>query len=166
LIGGQKLQTYIFGIGSSYTTSKSNNIIIGSTVSGTVGKSNKIRIEFIQDAAFIVGICGITTTNVDAIPVLIESAGQLGTVSSFIKYKENVVDITEEESGVLDFLRPVFFNYKGQTKKSLGLIAEKVELWYPEMCIYDADGELLTVDYSRLAILLLKEVQHLKKRTG
>jgi hypothetical protein len=87
-------------------------------------------------------------------------------VSSSIKYKENVTDITKEESGVLDFLCPVSFNYKGQTKKTLGLIAEEVEHCYPEMCVYNADGELLTVDYSRLAILLIKEVQHLKKKIG
>jgi hypothetical protein len=68
-------------------------------------------------------------------------------VSSSIKFKENVIDITEEESGVLDFLCPVSFNYKSQTKKTLGLIAEEVELCYPEMCIYHADGKLLTVDY-------------------
>jgi hypothetical protein len=154
------------GAGSSYTTSELNNIIIGTTVSGTTGESNKIRIGSTQDAAFIAGIRGITTVNADAIPVLIDSAGQLGTVSSSIKYKENVADMTEEESGVLDFLRPVSFNYKGQTKKTLGLIAEEVEQCYPEMCVYDADGELLTVDYSRLAILLLKEVQRLKKKVG
>jgi hypothetical protein len=154
------------GAGSSYTTSESNNIIIGTTVSGTASKSNKIRIGSIQDATFIAGIRGTTTVNADAIPVLIDSAGQLGTVSSSIKYKENVADITEEESGVLDSLRPVSFNFKGQTKKTLGLIAEEVEHCYPEMCVYDADGELLTVDYSRLAILLLKEVQRLKKKIG
>jgi hypothetical protein len=96
----------------------------------------------------------------------VDSAGQLGTVSSSIKFKENVVDITEEESGILDSLRPVSFNYKGQTKKTLGLIAEEVEHCYPEMCVYDVDGKLLTVDYSQLAILLLKEVQRLKKRIG
>jgi hypothetical protein len=153
-----------FGAGQNYSTSESSNIVIGAT--GTVGESSKIRIGSTQDGAFIAGICGVTTVNADAIPVLIDSAGQLRTVSSSIKYKENVADITEEESGVLDFLHPVSFNYKGQTKKTLGLIAEEVEHCYPEMCVYDADGELLTVDYSRLAILLLKEVQRLKKKIG
>jgi hypothetical protein len=37
-----------------------------------------------------------------------------------------------------------------------------VEEVYPEMCVYDGD-ELLTVDYSRLAIMLLREVQELKR---
>jgi hypothetical protein len=119
-----------------------------------------------QTKTFIAGIHGITTTNADAIPVLIDSTGQLGTVSSSIKYKENVVDITEDESSILDSFRPVSFNYKGQTKKTLGLIAEEVERCYLKICVYDADGELLTVDYSQLAILLLKEVQILKKRIG
>jgi hypothetical protein len=153
-----------FGAGQNYTTSESTNIVIGAT--GTAGESSKIRIGSTQDGAFIAGIRGVTTVNADAIPVLVDSAGQLGTVSSSIKYKENVADITEEESGVLDSLRPVSFNYKGQTKKTLGLIAEEVEQCYPEMCVYDADGELLTVDYSRLAILLIKEVQRLKKKIG
>jgi hypothetical protein len=110
------------GVGSSYTMAKLNNIIIGTTVSGTVGESNKIRIGSIQDATFIAGICRVTTVNVDAIPILIVFAGQLGTVSTFIKFKENVADITDEKSSILDFLHPVSFNDKDQTKKSLVLL--------------------------------------------
>jgi hypothetical protein len=154
-------------LAQNYTISESSNIVISTTVSGTVSKSNKIRIEFIQDAVFIAGICGTSITNVDAIPVLIDSARQLGTVFSLIKYKENVANITEWEVNSLDFLhQSMSFNYKGQTKKSLCLIAEEIEHCYPEICIYDANGKLFTVDYSQLVILLLKEVQHLKKEIG
>jgi hypothetical protein len=64
------------GAGGSYTSSESNNIIIGMLVTGTVGESNKIRIGSMHDGAFIAGIRGVTTTNADAIPVLIDSAGQ------------------------------------------------------------------------------------------
>jgi hypothetical protein len=67
------------------------------------------------------------------------------------------------ESSLIDKLRPVTFNYIGQQKRSLGLIAEEVEEVYREMCIYDGE-ELLTVDYSRLTIMLLKEVQELKRQ--
>jgi hypothetical protein len=151
-----------FSASQNYSISESSNIIISAT--GTISESSKIRIGSTQDNAFIAGIRRVTTVNTYAIPVLVDSAEQLGTVSSSIKYKENVADITEEESGILDSLRPVSFNYKGQTKKTLGLIAEEVELCYPKMCVYDADGELLTVDYSQLVILLLKEVQCLKKK--
>jgi hypothetical protein len=140
-----------------------NDIIIGTTVSGTVGESNKIRIGSIQDAAFIAGIRGTTTVNADAIPVLVDSAGQLGTVSSSIRFKENIATLDTDESSLVDKLRPVTFNYIGQQKRSLGLIEEEVEEVYPEMCVYDGK-ELLTVDYSCLAIMLLREVQELKRQ--
>jgi hypothetical protein len=70
-----------------------------------------------------------------------------------------VADLVESS---VDKLRPVSFNYIGQEKISLGLIAKEVEAIYPEMCVYDGD-ELLTVDYARLTIMLLKEVQDLKQ---
>lgn len=49
---------------------------------------------------------------------------------------------------------------------ALGLIAEEVEKIYPEMCIYNDEEktDLLTVDYNRLPILLLAELQKLKAR--
>jgi hypothetical protein len=122
-----------FGPGQNYTISESSNIVIGAT--STISKSSKIQIGCMQDSAFIARIHSTITINIGAMPVLIDSARQLGTVSSFIKFKENIADITEWEVNNLDFLCPVSFN-------------------------------LLIVDYSRLAILLLKEVQLLKKKVG
>jgi hypothetical protein len=45
-----------YGAGTSYTTSESYNIIIGTSVSGTATESNKIGIGATQDAAFVAGI--------------------------------------------------------------------------------------------------------------
>ena len=42
------------------------------------------------NTVFINNIRGVTTGNAKAINVLIDSAGQLGTVSSSIRYKENI----------------------------------------------------------------------------
>jgi hypothetical protein len=69
-----------FYAGSNYTTTESNNIIIGHFLQGTIGESDILRIGGTQTKAFIAGIRGVTTVNADAIPVLIDSAGQLGTV--------------------------------------------------------------------------------------
>jgi hypothetical protein len=80
-----------FGAGQNYMTSESTNIVIGAT--GTVRESSKIRIGSTQDGAFIAGIRGVTTTNADAILVLVDSARQLGTVSSSIKFKENIATL-------------------------------------------------------------------------
>jgi hypothetical protein len=147
--------------GNNYTAAESNNILIGGSISGNAAESNVIRIGSTQTRAFVAGIRGVTTGAADAIPVLVDSNGQLGTVSSSIKYKENVERLTDSE--VLYELDPVEFNYIGQSKRVIGLIAEEVEQVYPEMCVYDTDGSLLTVDYNRLSILLLSEVKKLKE---
>lgn len=152
------------GITAAYTTSETNNIVIGGT--GVIADNNTIRIGLGTHVRnFTNGIRGRTTGVADAIPVLVDSAGQLGTVSSSIKYKENIHDLVSMES-IIRQLRPVEFNYKGQDSKSIGLIAEEVEAIYPEMCIYtDASKtELLTVDYPRLTVMLLKCVQELLAR--
>lgn len=130
--------------------------------SGVAGEDGVIRIgnPGIHVKNFQEGIRGVITDAADAIPVLVSSTGQLGTVSSSIKYKENVKDLSG--SDIIHQLRPVEFNTKKHPNvKSIGLIAEEVEKIYPDMCVYQ-DGELLTVDYSRLSILLLSEVQKLK----
>ncbi len=129
---------------------------------GVAGEDGVIRIgtNAIHTKNYQTGIRGVITGNIDAIPVVIDSDGQLGTVSSSLKYKENVKDLSG--SNIIYQLRPVEFNLKKHPNtKSIGLIAEEVEKIYPEMCIYQ-DGELLTVDYSRLTVLLLAEVQNLK----
>jgi hypothetical protein len=72
--------------GINYTTSESSNICIGRFTSGTVAESNVCRIAAGTgtgsgqvNKTFIAGIRGITTGISNAIPVVIDSAGQLGT---------------------------------------------------------------------------------------
>ena len=47
----------------------------------------------------------------NAIPVVIDSTGQLGTVSSSRRYKEDIADMGDV-SARLEALRPVTFHYK------------------------------------------------------
>lgn len=159
------------------TSTGSNDIYIGKNV-GLVNESDTIRIGGTQTSNFQAGIRGVTTGVADAIPILIDSNGQLGTVSSLRELKTDIEELTDHESEQIYKLEPVEFRYKSQVKKALkagfsreqvklgkkqlGLIADDVEQIYPDLCIYDAEGKLLTVDYSRLSILLLKEVQKLR----
>ena len=53
------------------------------------------RIGSLQTRAFIAGIRGVTTGIANAIPVLIDSSGQLGTVSSSARYKEDIADMAD-----------------------------------------------------------------------
>ncbi len=154
--------------GSGLTSTESNNIMIGNT--GTAGDNNIIRIGTFgsgirqQNQCFIAAIRDITTTNNDAIAVLIDSAGQLGTVSSSARYKENVVPMGSDTDRLMN-LRPVTFNMISDESKSkrYGLIAEEVALVFPELVVYK-DGQPETVKYHDLAVMLLNEFQKLKKQ--
>jgi|GEM_PF-1386296 len=156
------------GSGTSYTTSESSNIVIGNI--GAVGESNTIRVGGAtgtgagqQNRFFAYGVRGITTGVNDAIAVLIDSAGQLGTVSSSMRYKDNIHDMFDYSSDIYN-LRPVVFNFKGQDKISYGLIAEEVEDVIPNLVVYNDDKEPETVKYLDLIPMLLNEIQKLSKR--
>src|SRR5205814_1009411 len=71
-------------------TTGSQNIDIGN--SGVAGEANTMRIGRAanQTRAFIAGIRGVTTANANAVPVVIDSAGQLGTVSSSERFKKEI----------------------------------------------------------------------------
>lgn len=155
--------------GTAYTSSESSNIMIGSAA-GTVGESNKCRIGSGTGAGngqinktFIHGIRGITTDAADAIAVLISSTGQLGTVSSSIRFKENVNDMGDASSPMMS-LRPVVFDYKESSAHSYGLIAEEVAEIFPDLVAHNAEGEIETVKYHLMTTMLLNEIQKLAKR--
>ena len=136
----------------------SNNIDIGS--SGLSGDNAVIRIGGSQTSAYIAGIYG---TNTAGVPVYINSHGQLGTVASSRRFKEQITDMGDTSSKLFQ-LRPVSFFYKpeyddGSHSLQYGLIAEEVEKVYPEMVAYDSDGQIMTVKYQMLAPMLLKEAQ-------
>jgi len=151
-----------YGAGSNYTSSESNNIVISSAISGVIGESNVVRIGTNQTTCFIQGINGATVTGTS---VLCSTAGQLGTVVSSERYKENIVDMPDNVS--IMNLRPVRFNYKEDIFKTIsyGLIAEEVEKDFPYLCFYK-DGQPESVKYHELCVFLLAEVQRLEKRVN
>jgi hypothetical protein len=123
-----------------------------------------------HNATYIAGIRGTTTVNNDAVPVVIDSAGQLGTASSSREMKEAIVDMGEASDAVLK-LRPVTFRYKkaygdGSKPIQFGLIAEEVAETFPELAASGADGKVETVKYHLLPVLLLNEVQRQEKEIG
>ena len=54
------------------------------------------------------------------------------------------------------------FGYNVKDGKQVGLISEEVAETIPELAIMK-DGKPKNVDYQKLSVLLLKEVQNLKK---
>ena len=142
----------------------SNNILIGNPGNPDDGLGNAvIRIGYLQSQTFIDGIRGKTTGNGDAVPVVIDSSGQLGTINSSGRFKEDIQDMAGASSGLLR-LRPVTYRYKqpyadGSKPIDYGLIAEEVAQVYPDLVVRGPDGLVQTVQYQKLTPMLLNELQ-------
>ena len=111
---------------------------------------------------------GVTTGSNNAVPVLIDSNGQLGTVSSSERFKEDIRNMGNISDGLMQ-LRPVVFRYKqpfadGSKPIQFGLIAEEVAKIYPELVAHSTDGQVETVKYQVLDSLLLNELQRQQKQ--
>jgi hypothetical protein len=146
------------------STTGSNNIYLGADIYGLAGESNAMYLGRVgtQTKTFIAGVRGITTVN-SAIPVVIDSAGQLGTVSSSRRFKEDIHDMADISRRVLA-LRPVTFKYAqpygdGSKPVQFGLVAEEVAEVFPELAVRSDDGSVETVHYETLSVLLLNELQ-------
>jgi hypothetical protein len=157
------------GVGANYTGAESSNVLINSF--GVNGESNTIRIGTQGGAAnqqnrcFIAGIRGVTTGVNDAIAVLIDSAHQLGTVSSSKRYKFDINDMSEISQKIYD-LRPVMFKYNQfpDERPNPGLIAEEVYEVMPQLVVRNEEGLPETVKYHELCVYLLNELKVLKAR--
>jgi len=99
----------------------------------------------------------------------LEIYGTFYSAGSSREYKEDISDL-EIDSSLIYNLRPVSYNLKDEFKhlgydlggdKQLGLISEEVNDIIPELAIIK-DGKPKNVDYEKLSILLLKEVQNLR----
>jgi hypothetical protein len=140
----------------------SNNIHIGSQ--GFASDFGVIRIgSAFQTSFFASAVRGITTGKNDAVPVVIDSNGQLGTVSSSQRFKEDIQGMGDLSRALLR-LRPVTFRYRkpfddGSKPIQYGLIAEEVAEAFPDLVARSADGQIETVKYQMLDALLLNEVQ-------
>jgi len=139
------------GVGNvaGLNVSTANNVIcIGANVFGAN----------VSNSCFIGNIRGVTTQNADAVPVLIDSAGQLGTTSSSGRFKKDVKPMDKASEAILA-LKPVTFHYK--TDKTItpqfGLIAEEVAEVSPNLVVHDRNGEIYTVRYDAVNAMLLNE---------
>jgi hypothetical protein len=121
------------GAGSSLTTGD-NNIDIGN--SGVDGESDTIRIgsEF-QTRTFIAAI-RVTTGIADAVNVVIDSNGQLGTASSSRRFKKEIKPMDQTSEAILA-LKPAKVN--------------------PDLVVRDKDGKPYGVRYDQVNAMLLNE---------
>jgi hypothetical protein len=157
------------GFAAGQRTTGHDNVLIAHR--GAIDESQTMRIgtrgsEGVPGSGvtrtFIAGIRGVTTSR-PGIPVLIDSAGQLGTISSSRRRKQDIEAMADASDRLLQ-LRPVKFHYteadaSGERPVQYGLIAEEVAEVFPELVILDEEGKPETVAYHMLPALLLNELQ-------
>lgn len=143
--------------GSNLTTGD-NNIDIGNP--GVAGEANTIRIGTLgtQTATYIAGIMGKTVPR--GTPVLINVNGQLGTVTSSARFKDEIKPMDKASEAILA-LKPVTFRYKKELDPDgtpqFGLVAEEVEKVNPDLVARDSEGKVYTVRYEAVNAMLLNE---------
>jgi hypothetical protein len=146
----------------SNLTSTSNNIEIGNLGNATDSDTIRIGTSGTQTSTLIAGIYG-SATSLANVPVVVDANGQLGTVQSSARYKDDIQDMGDTSEGFMR-LRPVTFRYKkayedGSKPLQYGLIAEEVAEVYPDMVARSADGQIESVRYQLLDPMLLNELQ-------
>jgi hypothetical protein len=157
------------GAGENLTT-EDNNIDIGNL--GVAGDANTIRIgepTAVTDpafgetlpahtATFIAGIYGTTASGGTA--VYINSSGQLGTLTSSARFKQDIHSMDKVSEAILA-LKPVTFRYKQELDPKgipqFGLVAEQVEKVNPDLVARDAEGKAYSVRYEAVNAMLLNE---------
>lgn len=145
----------------------SNNIYLGST--GINYDESTMRLGGNKQArAFISGVRSITTDFSNAVPVVIDSKGQLGTINSSSRFKKDIQNMNETSNKLMQ-LRPVTYHYKqpdesGANPLEYGLIAEEVAKVCPDLVAYGADGKIETVQYQKLTPMLLNELQNMNEK--
>ena len=155
-------------------TASNNNIYIGNLGSSS-GESNVIRIGGYlglgfpsQTDVYIQGIYNSAGEGTEQ-TVCVGTDGKLWSDSSGCptmssrRFKDQVADMGDSSSKLFQ-LHPVSFFYKPQYDNGThalqyGLIAEEVATIYPEMAVYDKDGQPSGIRYEMLTPMLLNELQ-------
>jgi hypothetical protein len=164
------------GFASGERLTGSNNIDISN--GGVAAESNTIRIgneiaftdrDGIMHPAhtrtFIAGIA--STTAVGGAAVLVDSSGQLGTMTSSARFKDEIKPMDQASEAVFA-LKPVTFHYKRELDPKgmlqFGLVAEDVAKVNPDLVVRDSEGKPYTVRYDAVNAMLLNEFLKEHKR--
>jgi len=139
----------VVGFDTGNTITTANNVIcIGENVAGAN----------VSNSCFIGNIFGATSTA--GIAVFINSSGQLGTVTSSRRFKEEIRPM-DRASKALFSLKPVTFRYKKEIDPAgtsqFGLVAEDVEKVNPDLVARDEEGKSYSVRYDQVNAMLLNE---------
>jgi hypothetical protein len=160
-VGAGALNSSLAGGNTALGVGAGSNVIAASNVIciGTAGAD-------VDGGCFIGNIRDVTTEMADAIPVVIDSEGQLGTLSSSQRFKNEIKPMDKTSEAILAF-KPVTFHYKSDNTNTpqFGLIAEEVEKVNRDLVVRDREGKPYTVRYDAVNAMLLNEFLKEHKKT-
>jgi Chaperone of endosialidase len=144
-------------------TSGNFNIAVGAGAgSGITSAFNCIAIGHqgadVNQSCFIGNIRGALVAP-DAVAVLIDSAGKLGTTSGSSRRFKREIKTMDKASEAILALQPVTFYYMTDKTATpqFGLIAEEVAKINPDLVVRDNNGEIYSVRYDAVNAMLLNE---------
>lgn len=137
-----------------YTT---NSVITPLTIGKEIGTSDSTGGKTIQ--------LPIAPTGSGSSYLRVDGSRNVIVQSSSRRYKKNIKDVTLKQcQNIVDNLRPVRYEFKGETIQQYGLIAEEVEQVDRVLATHNNDGEVESVNYESIAVMLLKVVKDQQKQ--
>ena len=91
----------------------SSNIYLGAQAKAS-NELNTMRLGQSQSSTFLAGVRGAKTGLANAVAVFIDGNGQLGTINSAARFKEDIREMGDYSRGLYK-LRPVTYRYKEPT---------------------------------------------------
>jgi len=150
VIGGNMLAG---DVDNSWVPTEDDEYNLGTVTGGTGSSAFRWKEVFLNPT-------GAGSSNFD---LQISTAGQVIKITSSARYKENIRGLEVDTSKLYD-LKPSTFNHKNTPEKiDFGLIAEEVEEFVPELVTYNEEGQVESVKYSLLSVLLLQELKKLRQ---
>ena len=106
---------------------------------------------------WIGGIFGAPVSG-NMVQVFISPTGQLAAVGSSRRFKKEIKPMNTDSEGILG-LKPMTFQYKSDKTNTpqFGLIAEEVAAVNPDLIVRDKNGEIYSVRYDAVNVMLLNE---------
>jgi uncharacterized coiled-coil protein SlyX len=131
----------------SFNTSGVNNVYIGEGILGVAGENN---------ACYIKSIFGQMSG--DGVAVFVNAQNKVGTNPSSQRFKKEITPMDHASETILA-LKPVTFHYKADAanRPQFGLVAEEVEKINPDLVVRDTNGEIYSVRYDAVNVMLLNE---------
>ena len=154
------------GVNSGQTNQSLNSISIGKS-SGVDITNNSILIGHNTVQTDISSDCVFTIPNL--LNVTSGSALTYDTTTGKVepssvsskRFKKCICELPRDYTDNLKHVKPVEFNHINSNVKTIGVLAENLAEYYPELVQFDDNGEPYSVSYSLLNVLILAEYKNL-----